>query len=124
MSGDDPVDLGRLAYEAYVAAVGGRSAVTGDPLPDFAATPDLVRRGWRAAADALHAVPADRRHYPSDVESRPGFFRVGVRCPWNVYRVGADVDRSADERFAVTFTPADGPRLVAALNAAHERGEL
>jgi len=45
-------------------------------------------------------------------------FRVGRHHDWTVYRVlHEDGDRDLDERYAVVFDPADGPRLVAALNA-------
>lgn len=57
------------------------------------------------------------------VETRPGHFRVGRRCPYNIYRVTAGVSPDTDERYAVAFDPDDGPRIVAALNAAVERGE-
>jgi len=47
------VDLrGRAAYEAYRACFGGRSAVSGDPLPDWDGQRPDIREAWRAAADA------------------------------------------------------------------------
>ena len=45
-----------------------------------------------------------------------GNFRVGHHCPWNIYR--------GDDRYAVAFNPDDGPVIVAALNAAVDRGGL
>lgn len=48
-------------------------------------------------------------------------YRVGRRCPWNVYRINPDSeDRDDDDRFAVAIgpdAPADGPLVAAALNA-------
>jgi hypothetical protein len=48
-------ERGQLAYDAYAAEVGGVSAVTGDPLPAFADTGELVQSGWIAAAAAVVA---------------------------------------------------------------------
>ena len=45
--------LGRTAYEAYCVATGGKSAITGDTLPEFGATPELVQTAWIAAAQAI-----------------------------------------------------------------------
>lgn len=58
------------------------------------------------------------------METAAGYFRVGRRCPWNIYRITESPSRDGDERFAVAFDPADGPLIVVALNAAKERGEL
>lgn len=44
-------------------------------------------------------------------------FRVGRHHDWTVYRQGPSGDRDLDERYAVVFDPADGPVVVAALNA-------
>jgi hypothetical protein len=41
------------AYEGYVIGAGGRSLISGEPLPSW---PDLgpeLREAWRAAADAV-----------------------------------------------------------------------
>lgn len=64
------------------------------------------------------------RPYPADIECRPGYFRAGVRAPWNVYRIGRSGQRDDDERYAVVFNPTDAVWLVRALNAAVDRGEL
>lgn len=48
--------LGRIAYEAYCATTGWKSAVTGADLPPFAATPEAVQNGWIAAASAVKAA--------------------------------------------------------------------
>jgi hypothetical protein len=55
-----PEEYGRLAYDAYCAATGNRSAVTGEPLPDWKALADresgvLVRQAWARAAFAVRA---------------------------------------------------------------------
>lgn len=46
------MDMGRVAYEAYVASCDGRS-VHGDPLPAWPALKPEIREHWRAAADAV-----------------------------------------------------------------------
>jgi hypothetical protein len=46
------VDMGRTAYEAYVASCGGRS-VRGEPLPSWPRQQPEIREHWRAAADAV-----------------------------------------------------------------------
>lgn len=43
----------RAGYEGYKRATGGRSAVTGDPLPEWDALPDGVQNAWFAAAEAI-----------------------------------------------------------------------
>lgn len=56
MSGPE-IDLrGQAAYEAYCAAVGGRSAVSGDLLPTWDGQRPDIREAWRAAADAAVMV--------------------------------------------------------------------
>jgi hypothetical protein len=46
------MDLGRVAYEAYVVSCDGKS-VHGDPLPDWHRQHAVIRQHWRAAADAV-----------------------------------------------------------------------
>lgn len=45
--------LAKDAYDAYCQAVGGKSAVTGDPLPAFEKTNEMVQRGWKAVITKL-----------------------------------------------------------------------
>ena len=45
--------LGRIAYEAYCATTGWKSAITGTDLPQFRDTPAAVQTGWIAAAQAV-----------------------------------------------------------------------
>lgn len=68
---------------------------------------DTARRWATAVIDAAGAPP-DECGPPVDPTTGPTY-RVGRRNPWCIYRGG--------ERFAITFDPADGPRVVAALNA-------
>ena len=44
---------GRVAYDAYRDAAGGRSLVTGDPLPSFDELPAQIRAAWEVAAQAV-----------------------------------------------------------------------
>lgn len=44
--------LGRIAYEAYCASTGWKSAATGVRLPKFHETTEAIRAGWIAAAQA------------------------------------------------------------------------
>lgn len=46
------MDLGRVAYAAYVVSCGGLS-VHGDPLPTWERQHEAIRVHWRAAADAV-----------------------------------------------------------------------
>lgn len=62
------------------------------------------------------------RPYPPDIESRPGYFRTGVRAPWNVYRIGWSGLREDDRRYAVVFDPNEAKYLVIALNLAVDSG--
>lgn len=52
-------NLGKIAYEAYCATTGWKSAITGADLPPFETTPETVQRGWDAAAKAVVAQFGD-----------------------------------------------------------------
>lgn len=52
--------LGRGAYEAYCQSVGGKSAITGDPLPAWEDQRPEIREAWRAAADAVVMLRSPR----------------------------------------------------------------
>jgi hypothetical protein len=43
------LELGRIAYDAYVEDSGGRSLIHGVKLPEFDDLPSRVRRAWCAA---------------------------------------------------------------------------
>lgn len=45
----------QVAYEAYCAATGGVSLISGDKLPEFAALRDDIKAAWAHAADAVVA---------------------------------------------------------------------
>lgn len=45
--------VGQIAYDAYCAAVGGKSAVTGAPLPTWDAQSDAIKAAWEAAGTAV-----------------------------------------------------------------------
>jgi hypothetical protein len=45
--------FGQIAYEAYCEAAGGRSLVSGDPLPAWADLPGPIQDAWDAAAAAV-----------------------------------------------------------------------
>jgi hypothetical protein len=48
--GDVTYERGRIAYKGYCAVTGGRSAITGEPLPAFEALPEAVQLAWMGAA--------------------------------------------------------------------------
>ena len=50
--GDRITQLGKLAYQAYAAAVGGRS-VTGAVLPPWEELGDRIQTAWEVAAEAV-----------------------------------------------------------------------
>lgn len=43
----------KYGYEAYCRCTGGKSAVTGDPLPPWEKLPGNVKNAWFAAAEAI-----------------------------------------------------------------------
>lgn len=49
-------DLGKAAYLAYCQTTGGKSAVTGAPLPTWEGQAEAIREAWRAAADAVRML--------------------------------------------------------------------
>jgi hypothetical protein len=50
--------LGQAAYEAYLAASGGKSLVSGEALPTWDALTDAIRSAWEAAGKAARTAPA------------------------------------------------------------------
>ncbi len=52
-------DYGRIAYEAYSQAAGGRSLVTSQTLPEWDDLPLTIRAAWREAAKAVHEATRD-----------------------------------------------------------------
>jgi hypothetical protein len=66
-------ERGKLAYDAYSKEVGGVSAVTGDTLPAFDDTGEVVQSGWIAAAAAVAAeVPNAEAPVPREVGDERG----------------------------------------------------
>lgn len=47
----------RLAYEAYCATTGGKSAISGAPLPKYHEQSDLIRLAWINGARAVRELP-------------------------------------------------------------------
>jgi hypothetical protein len=93
----DTVDLGKLAYDAYLHHVGYKS-VRGEPLPEFADQEPRLQNAWRVAAQAVaiqvnaQAAAAERerilslaaRRYGSDDKLRNVFGVIGALatdCP-------------------------------------------
>lgn len=52
-------ELGRIAYEAYSKHSGGKSLISGVPLPFWPEVPGSVRAAWDAAALAVAAEVAE-----------------------------------------------------------------
>jgi hypothetical protein len=50
--------VAQIAYEAYVTAAGGKSLVSGDPLPQWAALPLIIQQAWIAASAAVQTAVA------------------------------------------------------------------
>lgn len=47
------IDLGKVAYEAYCENSGGKSLISGAPLPVWADLKPEIQSAWKAAADAV-----------------------------------------------------------------------
>lgn len=47
--------LAKLAYEAYRDSAGGKSLISGEPLPDFDDLRFEIQQAWADAADAVKA---------------------------------------------------------------------
>ena len=54
------VTLGKVAYEAYSAAAGGKSLVSGVPLPEWYQVDPIIRDAWNKTADAVLLESAAR----------------------------------------------------------------
>ena len=57
------IPLEEVAYNAYCESTGGKSAVTGDKLPEFQATRESVQVAWK------HSTIAVIREYTRRFES-------------------------------------------------------
>lgn len=57
----DELAHGTALYDAYKGATGGRSAVTGAPLPPLELCPALVRYGWLCSARRSRELPGEGR---------------------------------------------------------------
>ncbi len=44
--------LGKAAYEAYRKDAGGKSLVSGQPIPEFDVLPEAIQHAWNEAAHA------------------------------------------------------------------------
>lgn len=44
---------GKIAYEAYFAKSGGKSLISGAPLPTWDAQSDAIKEAWQAAGEAV-----------------------------------------------------------------------
>ena len=78
--------LAKKAYDAYRTASGGKSYYTGQPLPEYHAQPDAVKKFWEAAVVAVQeGLP------PSTVEAPTTPVGAAVTAPENV---GTDPDRT------------------------------
>lgn len=47
----DLADVGRIAYAGYYAACGGKSLVSGQPIPDWDGQSAEIRRAWQSAGE-------------------------------------------------------------------------
>lgn len=45
--------MGQIAYEAYGNHSGGKSLISGQPIPEWAALPTAIQQAWDAAGDAV-----------------------------------------------------------------------
>ena len=55
LAGKDPITYGEIAYNAYRKASGGKSLVSGAPIPLWRYLPDDIRAAWNAAGEAVAA---------------------------------------------------------------------
>lgn len=55
--------LARAAYEGYIKQSGGKSLVTGDPLPPFDQLKPEIQEAWASAAGAIEGEIANHNRY-------------------------------------------------------------
>lgn len=60
----DSQKMAEAAYNAYRDAVGGKSAVTGAPLPDWSTQSPEIQAGWLAAAEKVATMAHDNGRRP------------------------------------------------------------
>lgn len=71
---------GRLAYDAYCKQAGGRSLISGDKLPEFAALKQEIREAWAASYIAV-AGEVDRQMRPTLLCARNRFETIRETHP-------------------------------------------
>lgn len=62
------MEKAKIAYDAYKRRSGGRSAFSGDPLPEFEKLNGLIQRCWAMAARAVEEEVTGRKINFFDVE--------------------------------------------------------
>lgn len=62
------MDLGRIAYDAYLDSTGGKSLISGVLLPEFEALPRMIQVAWgkAAIAVAMHQAESAKKFFLSD----------------------------------------------------------
>ncbi len=50
------IEFGKIAYDAYSQASGGKSLITAQTLPDWDDLPRAIRAAWQEAARAVHGA--------------------------------------------------------------------
>lgn len=55
-------DFAKKAYDAYSAQSGGKSLISGAPLPTFDVLTAEIQDAWYAAADAVSVAAVDALH--------------------------------------------------------------
>lgn len=58
----DHYDGGKAGYDAYCKQTGGKSLVTGDPLPPFEALKPSIKDAWAAAYIGISSWQHTKRH--------------------------------------------------------------
>jgi len=53
--------LGQVAYEAYRNKSGGKSVISGSPLPEWNSQSDAVKECWQAAGEAANSHEVEAR---------------------------------------------------------------
>ncbi len=48
--------LGKAAYDGYFGACGGKSLISGAPLPKWEDQSDEIKAAWMAAAEAVQRI--------------------------------------------------------------------
>lgn len=75
------ISFGKIAYDAYRDKSGGKSLVSGEPIPVWPELPETIRMAWEAAGDAVAEDCEDAcSYYSQEDDTTPEQSEGAIEC--------------------------------------------